>query len=56
MALEHLLIFGFAEAAVTALVVGYLQKADLPLLSAARGESQDPCGIQGLESKEGATA
>jgi cobalt/nickel transport system permease protein len=31
MAIEHLLLFGFAEAAVTALVIKYFQKND-PLM------------------------
>jgi cobalt/nickel transport system permease protein len=32
MALEHLLLFGFIEAAVTALVIKYFQKNDPSLL------------------------
>lgn len=33
MVVEHLLLFGFAEAAVTALVIKYFQKNDLDMLS-----------------------
>ncbi len=32
MAVEHLLVFGFVEAAVTGLVVAYLQRSDVSLL------------------------
>lgn len=38
MAAAHLLVFGFVEAAVTGLVVAYLQRADVSLLGGARRE------------------
>ncbi len=38
MALEHLVLFGFVEAIVTALVIRYLQKADSQLLTIYGGE------------------
>ncbi len=38
MALEHILLFGFVEAIVTALVIRYLQKADSQLLTIYGGE------------------
>ncbi len=38
MALEHLVLFGFIEAAVTALVIRYIQKADSELLTIYGGE------------------
>jgi cobalt/nickel transport system permease protein len=60
MAVEHLLIFGFAEAAVTALVIKYLQHADLAFLAGARGEavteSKDSCGVSQPPVEEGAHA
>ncbi|HET6420218.1 MAG TPA: cobalt transporter CbiM [Geobacteraceae bacterium] len=37
MALEHLMLFGFVEALVTALVIKYLQKADNELLTVYGG-------------------
>jgi cobalt/nickel transport system permease protein len=37
MALEHLMLFGFVEALVTALVIKYLQKADNKLLTVYGG-------------------
>jgi cobalt/nickel transport system permease protein len=33
MAIEHLMLFGFVEALVTALIIKYLQKADQSLLT-----------------------
>ena len=40
MALEHLFLFGFIEALVTALVIRYLQQADPALLSIHNGEDK----------------
>jgi cobalt/nickel transport system permease protein len=37
MAIEHLLVFGFVEAVITAIVVAYLQRTDPSLLAAGSG-------------------
>ena len=44
MALEHLLLFGFLEAAVTALVIGYAQRTDPALLAMDRPDCPDTPG------------
>lgn len=42
MALQHLALFGFIEAAVTGLAVAYLQKADASLLAGGKQPAADP--------------
>ncbi len=47
MALGHLLVFGFVEAMVTALVIGYVQKRDPELLLLHLGKSEEKEGTIG---------
>lgn len=42
MAVEHLLVFGVVEAAVTGLVVGYIQRTDPSLIQAKTGGGEAP--------------
>lgn len=50
MAVQHLLLFGFVEGVVTALVIGYLQRTDPALLTVSHGEDHRPTTLRRLWS------